>query len=259
MDFLFWRSKNKAKVLCLVGIFLLGVFHKAIAGPPFLTDDPESIDYKHYEVYLFSELMKNDVANLEPDLLAPAIEFNYGLLPRLQLHTALPYAWSLPDAAPAANGLGDIELGMKYQFFNETTTPVQLAIFPLLELPTGNSARNLGNGKPWVKLPIWLQKSWGSWTTYGGGGYAINSASDMRNYFYLGGQLQKKFSEYLILGAEIFYQGAASVDSRATTIFNAGGYYYFNKHLALLFSAGHSLFGQNNTVGYLGIYWTDAG
>ena len=30
--------------------------------------------------------------------------------------------------------------------------------------------RGLGNGRAWCKIPLWIQKSWGPWTTYGGGG-----------------------------------------------------------------------------------------
>ena len=91
-----------------------------LAGPPFLTDDPEPVDYHHWEFYLFSNLDKNNVVDEEPNLNAPAIEFNYGALPNLQLHLIVPYAWSLPSAAPADNGLGDIETGVKYRFIQET-------------------------------------------------------------------------------------------------------------------------------------------
>jgi hypothetical protein len=42
-------------------------------------------------------------------------------------------------------------------------------MFPLLELPTGNEHRGLGAGHVSAFLPIWVQKSFGEWTTYGGG------------------------------------------------------------------------------------------
>ena len=48
----------------VVATFLLLVFlmvasilaTTVIAGPPFLTDDPEPVPFKHYEVYLFSTI-----------------------------------------------------------------------------------------------------------------------------------------------------------------------------------------------------------
>ena len=39
-------------------------------------------------------------------------------------------------------------------------------------------------------LPLWLQKSWGPWTTYGGGGFGFNTARGGRNWAFLGWQAQ---------------------------------------------------------------------
>lgn len=33
---------------------LTTLIHRAAAGPPYATDDPEPTDYWHYEVYVFS-------------------------------------------------------------------------------------------------------------------------------------------------------------------------------------------------------------
>jgi len=57
---------------------------------------------------------------------------------------------------------------------------------------------------------MWLQKSWGPWTTYGGGGYVINPAPGQRNYCFGGWLLQRDFSERLTLGGEFFAQGKSS-------------------------------------------------
>ena len=170
---------TKIKKIIYHGLFfiILIINKVAFAGPPFLTDDPEPVDYHHYEIYLFSILDKNNVPVEEPQLQSPAIEMNWGALPNLQLHLIVPYAWSLPPAAPAAHGIGDIEVGFKYRFIQETSNRPQVAIFPLFELHTGNTNQNLGNGKLWMKLPIWLQKSWGSWISYGGFGYGLNNAT----------------------------------------------------------------------------------
>lgn len=226
------------------------------AGSPFLTDDPVPIDYKHWEFYLFSILDKNNVALLEPDLFVPAAEFNYGVLPDVHLHIMVPWVWSLPNAAPFANGIGDVELGIKYRVVHETEKIPQIGISPTLEVPTGNANQNLGNGVLWGKLPIWAQKKWGKWTTYGGGGYGINSAPGMLNYYFAGWLLQKELNDKLTLGSEIFYLTALSTTSSASAILNAGGQYHFNQDFSLLFAAGKNIAGQENIVGYLGFYWT---
>lgn len=250
-------KKAKYSILRLLFcIIICLITDTSVAGPPFLADDPEPVDFHHWEIYLFSSLDKNQIAAEEPDLQAPAFEADWGALPNLQLHLVVPYVWSLPPAAPANNGIGDIEAGVKYRFIQETNILPQIGIFPLVELPAGDANRKLGNGKAWYKLPLWLQKSWGRWKAYGGGGYAINPAKNTRNYPYAGCLLQKDLNEHLTLSAEVFSQGAVSTQSRSFTIVNAGGYYHFTKQMSLLFSAGHSVLGEQHTVGYLGLYWT---
>jgi len=55
----------------------------AFAGPPFRTDDPAPVDYRHWEFYTFSTgtHIKNDTSGV-----IPAFEFNYGIILNGQLH-----------------------------------------------------------------------------------------------------------------------------------------------------------------------------
>ena len=168
----------------------------------------------------------------------------------------VPLAFNVPRGEAGTFGKGDMEFGIKYRFIQESNYLPMVGVFPLLEIPTGEVTRGLGNGRTWGKLPIWLQKSWGPWTTYGGGGYAINSAPEQRNYYFGGWLLQRDFGEKLTLGGEIFAQGKSSEGIRSFAVFNLGGFFRITKNFQLLFSGGHSLAGGNHTIGYLGLYWT---
>jgi len=132
----------------------------------------------------------------------------------------------------------------------------KIGVFPLIETSTGDAKKGLGNGMTWYYLPLWLQKSFGAWTTYGGGGYVINSAPGMRNYWFSGWLLQKDLSEKLTLGGELFAQGPDTTNAEYTIIANLGGYWNFTPDFSLLFSAGHSMAGERHLVSYLGLYWT---
>ncbi len=176
---------------------ILALAITAFAGPPFLTDDPEPVPFKHWEFYGFSTV---DATRKATNGTGPAIEFNMGALPNLQAHLGLPLAFAAPQAEPSAYGLGDMEFGLKYRFIQETDQRPMVGVFPLLEIPTGDANRGLGNGQAWGKLPLWLQKSWGPWTTYGGGGYAIDPAPEQRSYYFGGWLLQSDFGERLSLG-----------------------------------------------------------
>jgi hypothetical protein len=233
--------------------FLLATTPLAWAGPPFLTDDPEPVDYRHNEFYIFSTLDKTSNGK---DVQGPAIEYNRGIHPEMMFHIVIPYASSLPKGSPTEHGPGDTEIGLKYRFLDETQDSPQIGIFPLAELPTGDDDKGLGNGRVWYRLPLWIQKSWGPWTSYGGVGYAVNGAPGQRNYPFGGWLLQRDFGSSLTLGGEVFAHGADAKDGRSTTIANVGGYYNFTGDFSLLFSAGHSIHGEKHTVGYLGLYWT---
>jgi hypothetical protein len=235
--------------LAIVSAFM----ETAFAGPPFLTDDPEPVPFKHWEFYIFSTI---DDTRQNTNATGPAFEFNVGALPNLQVHLVLPMAYASLADGPKAYGLGDIEFGLKYRFIEETDHRPQVGIFPLLEIPTGDDDRGLGNGKAWGKLPLWFQKSWGPWTTYGGGGYAINPAPEARNYFFGGWLLQRDFGEKLTLGGEIFAQGRSSDDTRSFAVFNLGGFFKITPNFYLLFTGGHTFAGGRHTIGYLGLYWT---
>jgi hypothetical protein len=244
------------RFLCLPLLSLgmiLALATTASLGPPFLTDDPEPVPFKHWEFYLFSTV---DVTRKSTNGTGPAFEFNVGALPNLQVHLVLPLAFTAPQGEPSAYGLGDMEFGLKYRFIQETDHRPMVGVFPLLEIPTGDVNQGLGNGRAWGKLPLWLQKSWGPWTTYGGGGYAVNPAPEQRDFFFGGWLLQRNFGEKLILGGEIFAQGKSSDDTRSFAVFNLGGFFKITPNFQLLFTGGHTLAGGNHTIGYLGLYWT---
>src|ERR1700690_556261 len=224
----------------------------ALAGPPFLTDDPEPVELHHSEFYVFSTYDKTKDGK---DIASPAFEYNYGPLPDTQLHIVIPFVRSAPNDASSEYGLGDIEVGVKYRFIQETETIPQVGIFPMAELATGDDNKGLGNGKTWWRLPVWIQKSWGDWKTYGGAGYVINHAAGQKNYPFAGWLLQKDIGEKLTLGGEIFGRSTDTDDGKSTTLLNFGGLYKFTPDFNLLFSAGHSVSGENHTIAYLGLWW----
>ena len=45
---------SAAKIAALAVYLNLALAARLFAGPPFLTDDPEPVDYQHWEAYLFT-------------------------------------------------------------------------------------------------------------------------------------------------------------------------------------------------------------
>ena len=225
----------------------------AYAGPPFLTDDPEPVEYQHSEFYVFSLL---DATKGSSTVLAPACEYNYGIAPETQFHVWGQFACVASSGNPTEYGLGDMQIGVKYRFLKETDDWPQLAVYPLLMVPTGNAGRGLGNGSVWTQLPLWAQKSFGKWTTYGGIGLSINPGAGHNNSLFGGWLLERKLTEKLTLGGEIYCQGADRADSQSSALFNLGGFYDFSEQVHFLFSGGYTLAGERHTPGYLGLQYT---
>lgn len=233
-------GERKASALVLLCAVLMPV--TVNAGPPFRTDDPEPVELGHYEFYTFSTgtHITGETAGF-----GPAFEFNYGLIPNAQLHVVAPFAFDSANGEPRHFGYGDTEVGFKYRFIEEDKNGLrpQVGVFPLLEIPTGGYNKGLGAGHTRTFLPVWIEKTFGDWTTYGGGGYWINKSKKYgdTDYWFAGWLLQLQVTKKLALGGEIFYQTSDTVGGVDSTGFNLGGVYDVDENNHILFSGGRGL------------------
>jgi len=235
-----------AWLLCFSG-------NSTMAGPPFRTDDPIPVGFRHGEIYFFSTAVVDASGTTG---IGPAFEFNYGVVPNVQLHIVMPVAFSKPKSGPLQSGYGDTELGVKYRFVEQTDAIPDIATFPFVEVPSGNAARGLGNGKVQVFLPVWLQKDFGNWTVYGGGGYWINPGMGNRNWNFSGILLQYNFSKNFYLGAELFHQTPSTDASPQNTGLHFGGGIPLGENSQFIFSAdpGNGITNYKHFAYYLGYY-----
>src|SRR5579884_1033559 len=143
----------KAKFSIIVALFIafyLVMIPTSFAGPPFVTDDPEPVDFHHWEFYVAS--MSSKYHSDWPGT-APHFEVNYGAISNLQLHVIAPLAYDVPPEGASHYGIGDIELGAKYRFIEETNWIPQVGVFPLVQVPTGNALFGNGHGHWQAFLP----------------------------------------------------------------------------------------------------------
>jgi hypothetical protein len=104
----------------------------ALAGPPFKTDDPETVEYKHGEFYMASQYA-NDKDGVSST--APHFEVNYGILPNIQFHLLVPFGYDRPRGEPTLYGFQDLELGVKYRSIQEKEYLPMVGTFPILPCP----------------------------------------------------------------------------------------------------------------------------
>lgn len=238
----------------LLAAAALGV--PAWGGPPFLTDDPEPVELDHLEAYAFGA---NGGWGFTRTGFSPGVEVNYGILPETQFHLIVPASRNDPGGGQGRHaGLGDTEVGVKFRFLDETDGRPQIGVFPLVELPTGRVSEGLGSGHTQVFLPVWLQKGWGPWTSYGGGGWWRNPGEGQRNWTFAGWLLQRDLSKRLTLGGEVFRATASAVGDAASVGVNVGGQVNFGERHHVLFSLGRNVRGNAQTYAYLAYQLTAA-
>jgi hypothetical protein len=195
----------------------------AFAGPPYVTDDPEPTETGQFENYLYVQGTRAEGAFDAP---GAGIEFNYGAFADTQL------SWSVPlNPNPGPGGMGIVWApfggGIKYRFLEEDENGwlPQASVFPQIFIPVGAASHST----PVTELlPIWLQKSFGEWTTFGGGGFVNNPGAGNRDYEIYGWALQRQVTNNLALGGELFGQTRSSEGIAASTAAGVAALYDFS-------------------------------
>jgi Putative MetA-pathway of phenol degradation len=233
----------------LIGIACLIASRFAHAGPPFVTDDPEPPPPGGWEINV-PFIIERTPGKTEMN--APLFDLNYGL-PNIQLKLEFPIEIVHQESDGTAAGAGDLLLGVKWRFFNNEKSQFQLGTYPQLLVPTGDHARNLGEGRVAYVLPLVVQKTWDKWTLYGNFGFWWQTAAESRNYFYAGAVLEREINERLTLGVEVFGNSPKERASRSDIAFNIGGTWKLNERFNLIFAGGRDIAGDTTAMGYIGL------
>jgi len=254
----FMTLPSLGRSLAIFGMAMALSGSRAFAGPPFLTDDTDVVDFRHWEIDLFSQgtqIRGSDSAAL------PGVEIDYGLLPNLETDVNFSENVTGPDPTHTKLGLSDLELSGEYRFITAANGDwfPDVAVFPTIEVPIGNQKLGFSTGHAQLFLPVWLEKDFGAWSIYGGGGYWINPGADNKNYRFFGISPWRQITDRLQLGVELFHQTASADSVPASTGFNVGGIYDISDRWHVLASAGRGL--QNSPATnkfsyYLGLQLT---
>jgi hypothetical protein len=217
--------------LC-AALALAGATAPAVAGPPYLTDDPVPTETGHWEIYAFTAGEGRGSA-VDADA---GVDLNYGPVEGVQLTATLPLSFSHAPNDGWHSGTGDVELGVKYRFLNDERAGFAVAIFPRVILPT--AARSPGE-KTRFLLPLWMEKDFAGGTSiFGGGGYLINPGTGNRDFWQAAVAATHDLSKAVSIGAEITRQGSDRTGGTAQTRAGVGSTVQLSGRYALLLSGG---------------------
>jgi len=213
-------THRRLRSIAVFWVFTWGIGAQvAVAGPPFITDDPEPTPWRHYEIYTFAQ----GASSRDGSEGSTGIDLNYGAAPDLQLTAVLPIGISAPRGGSTVAGIGNVELAAKYKILHQETVGIDVAIFPRVFLPS--PSREVGERHGSFLLPLWIGRDFGTWSSFGGGGCVLNRGGGSQDYCIAGIVVSKRISQRLMLGAEFYHETADTRGGKPSSIFG-GGFVY---------------------------------
>ncbi|MGY3356318.1 transporter [Bradyrhizobium sp. 15] len=221
-------AKRLVRWLIAVGGILFLTATPSLAGPPFVSDDPEPTETGHFEIYSFVN-GTNTRAGTSGET---GVDFNYGAARDLQLTATMPAGYT--DAASGGTRFGpsNVELAAKYRFLHQDGFGFDVAVFPRLFLPSGSGVT--GDDHASLLLPIWVQKDFGKqWSAFGGGGCTLNEVRTA-SFCQAGVVVNYQILPKLQIGGELFHATADSQGTPAATSVGVGWRYDVSDNYHLL-------------------------
>jgi hypothetical protein len=217
-------------------VVLLIATTEAMAGPPYITDDPQPTEHGHYEIYAFTTGTKT----LDGTGAQAGIDFNYGAAEDLQLTIVLPFGYDSPSMGPTVTGFGNVELAAKYRFLHQNDIGLDVAVFPRLFVPTTSDSA-LGSRHPALFIPLFAEKDWGNFSMFGGGGCTINRGSTSRDFCRIGLVLARRIDPGLQFGVEVHHQTPDEEGAKPSTSFGVGAIYGLSRHYQIMAWTGRAV------------------
>ncbi len=247
--------------LWLAAASLLSIIAPVFAGPPLVTNDPDTPGANGYEFDISNNVTKTRDALT---MAAPFLDLNYGTNDHNQFAAEFPLInfVSPENGGEPTAGFGDLMLGDKVRFLDEKDFGVSVSTFPQVLIPTGNKATGVGQGLTELLLPLEFGKHFfdKKLYIYGEAQYYLSLSGPRYSSFFSGivaeYEVTKKFS-VMAEFADFDFPGHGLPDD---PFFNVGFNYKFSEHVALIGSAGRSFrdreFDVPEFTSYLGFQFT---
>jgi hypothetical protein len=190
-------------------------------GPPMLTDDPGVVDLHRWEIN--TSINATIADNLQ--LAIPFFDVNYGVAPHLQLKAEAPYVLSF-DHKQISREFGEIAVGVKFQFLNDSKTFISAGTYPQYVL----------RGDKGFLLPLLLEKAFGKFLIGEDIGFFFGEHNE--NNFQLGNLLGYQATDKLQLMAEYFIQKNYRTDAGTAGFINFGFRKILSKTFTIMGSSG---------------------
>ncbi|MDR3607588.1 MAG: hypothetical protein P4M08_09425 [Oligoflexia bacterium] len=130
-------------------------------SPPLNVDDPSTPGCNRFEINVVTD---GDIARSRNTWELPLLDLNYGIGDNIQLKYEVPFVNSASQDANAS-AIGESRAGIKYMFFENEPSKLQLATYPQLTFVSANSdavIKGLASPGSIVTLPMLLSRRIGA-------------------------------------------------------------------------------------------------
>ena len=218
-------------------LFVLLAGSVALAGPPMITDDPDTPEKGHWEINVaYTAEKRGDAWTME----APLLDLNYGLFDNVQLKLEGPYLLS-SEGSHRHSDFGNLEAGVKWRFLDQEKDGISVSTYPQFAFAgTNRSVRRGLAAEGWeFLLPVEFQYEIGEHdTVFAEVGWAW--VEHEKGNLFAGIVYSHAFSEGFDVLAELHTEGEARASAQEL-VANVGFHWQTWEHAALIGSAGRSL------------------
>jgi hypothetical protein len=256
------RKSLRTLFLLLLAVFLAS---STRAQQPFVTDDTDTTSKGRFHFEFSNEmdwLRASSLPNVRQN--TASFELGYGLLENVEIGIEVPFLTIFNATGTIPNkvsGIGDTNLALKYNFLRERENSrlPAMAIGVNVEIPTGDTKRQLGSGLADLYLNSIFQKSLSSKTKLRWNGGILFSGNETtgvvgiksRSTVFTGGaSLVKQFTTKLQLGAELTGSVTKALETGQGQLRTlVGGNYQFRQNASFDFGLIAGKFAASPRVG----------
>lgn len=216
-----------------------------------ITDDPFTVGANNWEINLLPTMERVRGSTLYE---APNVDVNYGVGNRIQLKLEVPWVVSTVSGASTQSGLGNVGIGMRYRFIDESKYGFAMSTYPAFEFAGFASSVRRGVADPGRSffLPVEIAKTVNGLGVNGEIGYLFEQDGD--GSWQYGLLFGRDASEKVELLGELHGSSAKDFSDREMLV-NLGSRIGMTDHVTLLVSAGRTLQspGSPTTIAALGL------
>ncbi len=225
----------------LLGIVVAFFAATARAGPPLITDDPDTPGPNHWEI---NAAITSEYAGHEWQLETPLMDNNYGVGDHIELTYEISWDEIAPDDSGARSGLGDSLFGVKWRFLDQEKSWLDVSVYPQAQFnnPTSSARREIVNEGTSVIVPFEIGHKFGPLNIYTEPGYTWNQRSAAQGFEGIAAEYE--LSEKFTLMGELHYDFVNTFQQNEL-LFNIGFQQVLTKHISLIGSAGRAIFGPS--------------